>query len=92
MFSLMERASDQELMSGDLFNAFRDWAIDYMAGQPERWGDPWQLDWPRFNARGLALTRKLRQEVPAEWGLQYVTSEVDPAGQRLLLSLPPIVR
>jgi hypothetical protein len=92
MFSLMERASDQELMSEDLFNAFRDWAKSYMDGQPDRWGEPWQLDWPRFNAHGLALTRKLRQEVRVEWGLQYVTSDMDPSGQRLLLSIPPLIR
>ena len=87
--SLMEIASDQDLMSDALFDQFREWAMAYMDGQPKKWADPWQLDFDRFNVRGLELTEMLYQELGRACGVQYVTAHVDPAGVKVLLFLPP---
>ena len=90
-FSLMEIASDQNLMSDDLFAQFREWAMAYMAGQPKDWADPWQLDFDQFNARGLELTEMRYQQLARVCGVQYVTAHVDPAGIKVLLFFPPAV-
>lgn len=90
-FSLMDIASDQNLMSNDLFAQFREWAMAYMASQPKDWADPSQLDLDRFNTRGLELTELLYQEVGRVCAVQYVTAHVDPAGIKVLLFLPPEV-
>lgn len=87
MFSLMEIASDQDLISADLFNAMSAWAREYMAGQPEDWSLPWNIDWPRFNEKGIALARRLKGELGSSADVQYVRPDQDPGLDRLLLVL-----
>ena len=86
-FCMLDRADDQDLISEGLFNKLRDWAKEFMDGQPTEWGDPWQVDWDRFNARGLDLARWLKEELGDDADVQYVRAGEDPGEDRLLLYL-----
>ena len=46
------------------------------------------MDWDEFNERGIALARRLKEELGSSFGVQYVRAHNDPGKDRLLLSLP----
>jgi|SRR6185312_1320723 len=87
VFSQMDRAEDQDLISEGLFKKLWDWADQFMAAQPPIWGEPWQIDWLTFNARGMELARMLKAELGASAEIQYVRAHEDPHPDSLLLQL-----
>jgi hypothetical protein len=87
VFSQMDRAEDQDLISEGLFNKLFDWAGEYMGGQPDEWGKQWEVDWVVFNARGMELARLLKEELGATADVQYMRADQDPAGDEVLLYL-----
>ena len=88
VFSQMDCASDQALISEGLFNKLFDWAGQYMHGQPLEWGMPWEIDWVSFNTRGIELAQMLHAELGASSAVQYVRANEDPSDDQVLLSLP----
>lgn len=87
VFCQMDRADDQELISEGLFNKLWDWAGEYMAAQPAEWGMPWEVEWSSFNARGMELTKMLKEELGTSADVQYVRTDEDPGVDKLLLVL-----
>lgn len=87
VFSLIDQASDQDLISAELFDAFRTWAMEYMAGQPKDWADDWNIDWSDFHAKGMRLARQLKAELGSGAIVQYVRPNEDPSEDRLMLVL-----
>lgn len=77
-FSMMDDADDQDLISEGLFTKMWDWAKEFMDGKPDDCLDPWQIDWDQFNARGIELTRLLKEELGDTAYVQYVRSDEDP--------------
>lgn len=77
-FSMMDSADYQDLISEGLFNKMWDWAKEFMEGQPADWAEPWQIDWDKFHARGMELTRLLKEELGDTADVQYVRPSEDP--------------
>lgn len=88
VFSLMENAEDQDLISAELFDLFGQWAKDFMAGEPVDFIDPWNIDWQTFHMRGMELARRLKRELGSTADVQYVRPSEDRCGLGdLMLSL-----
>ncbi len=88
VFSLMDSPSYQDLISEELFNDFYKWALDYMKAEPLDVFDPWDIKWDEFNARGIALAKRLKEELGDSAGVQYYRADKDPHDDELLLFLP----
>ena len=87
VFSLMDCAEDQNLISEGLFVKFSDWAHEYMQGQPTEWGMPWGIKWESFNTRGIQLARMLKEELGSTADVRYLRADHDPNGIEVLLVL-----
>ena len=83
----MDRAEDQDLVSEGLFNKLWDWAGEFMDGEPDDWAKPWEIDWDRFNARGMVLAQMLKEELGNSADVQYVRANEDPGEDQVLLFL-----
>jgi hypothetical protein len=88
VFSLMDSPSYQDLITTGLFNDFYAWAHEYMKHESLDVSDPWEVNWDDFNARGIALAKRLKEELGDSAGVQYVRADKDPHSDELLLSLP----
>lgn len=78
VFSMMDSAEDQEIMSQELYREFYDWAKLYMSGQPASWEMPWELDWLPFNLKGMELAYKLSMELGTTADVRYRSAFNDP--------------
>lgn len=78
VFSMMDSAEDQEIMSQGLYRELYDWAKLYMSGQPASWEMPWELDWLPFNLKGMELAYKLSMELGTTADVRYRSAFNDP--------------
>ena len=83
VYSLMDvnciHEDDSDLiMSMALLNQFAQWVKDYMDGQADDIMDSRNIDWDKFNAEGLRLTKMLKCELGDSANMQYVKAWDDP--------------
>ena len=69
---------DNLIMSMELLNQFAQWAKVYMDGQADDIMDSRNIDWDKFNAEGLRLTKMLKCELGDSAKVQYVKAWDDP--------------
>lgn len=88
-FGLMDYRDDcSDVMSPALFDKFTEWAKWYMAGQPEDWEEPWDIDWESFNKEGQKLAGMLQAELGNSATVRYFRAWNDPARELLGQLLP----
>jgi len=78
LFSMMDSAEDQEIMSQELYKEFYEWAKLYMSGKPADLAMPWELDWLTFNLKGMELAYKLSMELGTTGDVGYRSAFNDP--------------
>lgn len=89
LYSLMDAKCGVEPaeISPALFRDLCSWTEDYMAAQPKYVDGSWNLDWSKFNERGMQLAHRVKLELGSKDVVQYARAYGDPEGSEILLTL-----
>ncbi len=68
-------------------NRFAQWAKWYMSSLQADILEPPVIDWDKFNAEGLELTKRLKSELGSSANVQYVRAWNDPGSQSGVVDL-----